>query len=171
MDLCVFGASLLLLKWVPGQPGLQIKALSNHKQNIQTNKKQKVKSNPQDDIWAFEVALGLLCTGALRASWYPLTIWKVSYVIIEFAVTPQLQQEQWHSGDADPRQRLDSEHDLSRDLILQIKVPITLKSHRNQWIFKCSVCSWDLVHVRQELYYWTTFLPLNFFSLFLRFYF
>lgn len=45
-------------------------------------------------------------------------IWKVSYVIIEFAVTPQLQQEQWHSGDADPRQRLDSEHDLSRDLIL-----------------------------------------------------
>ena len=46
-------------------------------------------------------------------------IWKVSDVIVEFAVTPQLQQEQWDGGDADPRQRLDSEHDLTRDLVLK----------------------------------------------------
>lgn len=44
--------------------------------------------------------------------------WKASYVIIQLAVTPELQQEQCNSGNAYPRQCLDSEHDLSIDLVL-----------------------------------------------------
>lgn len=50
--------------------------------------------------------------------------WKVSYVIVEFAVTSELQQEQRDRGNADPRQRLDRKHDLSIDLILKTKVPV-----------------------------------------------
>lgn len=59
---------------------------------------------------------------------YLLTTWEVSDVIIELAVTSQLQKEQWNGGDTNPGQRLDREHDLSIDLILKMKVPVIQKS-------------------------------------------